>query len=41
LLAVEPSQVQAFLSFAAELGLRELQPIGEMINEGTKRVEVY
>lgn len=41
LLAVEPSQVQAFLSFAAELGLGTLEPIGEMVvSEGTKRVEV-
>lgn len=40
LLAVEVERVQDFQKIAANLGLGELQPIGEMIMEGTKRVEL-
>jgi len=40
LLAVELERVQDFQKTAADLGLGELQPIGEMLVEGTKRVEL-
>lgn len=40
LLAVEVERVQDFQKIAADLGLGELQPIGEMLVEGTKRVEL-